>query len=94
MSTFAAPANALPMLPVFTFTASTVFALRIAPKRLPLPGRSGVSFHFTFSCAAAWIALYSCGETTARKLPLRTICTSPRCLIELSSTETGVGVTP
>ena len=34
----------------------------------------GGSAHVTFSCAAAWIASYSFGATTPRKLPRRTIC--------------------
>jgi hypothetical protein len=54
---------------------------------LPSPGRIGFAFHLTFSCAAAWIASYSFGATTARRLLRRTIFTFGRCLIELASTD-------
>ena len=36
------------------------------------PGSGGFSAHFTFSCAAAWIAAYSVGATTPRKSLERT----------------------
>ena len=40
---------------------------RICLHMFPLPEIVGGSAHFTFSCAAAWIASYSFGATTPRK---------------------------
>ena len=48
-------------------TWPAVSCARIVPKRFPLPGSTGIGAHLTFSSAAAWIALYSSGATTARK---------------------------
>ena len=49
----------------------------------------GSFFQTTFSWAAAWIASYSFGATTARKLPTWTTLTPGMCLIELASTLSG-----
>ena len=48
-----------------------------------MPGRIGLVFHTTFSCAAAWIASYSFGATTPRKLPTCTTFAPGMCAIEL-----------
>ena len=53
------------------------------------PESFGSLFQTTFSWAAAWIASYSFGATTARKLLTWTTCAPGMCLIELSSTLTG-----
>ena len=58
-------------------------------QRFAWPGRIGVSAHLTLSCAAACTTWYSTGPTTARKSPSRTTLTFGRCLIELSSTDSG-----
>ena len=63
-------------------------------QRLPLPLIVGGVDHATFSSAAAWIASYSSGAATPRKLPFWTIWTFGMCLTELGSTLDGIGVEP
>ena len=94
----AADLNALSKLPVLTAiragTSPALSCSRICFQRLPTPGSTGGSAHFTFSCAAAWIAAYSLSATTPRKSPKRTIFAPAMPLIELSSTERIVGAVP
>ena len=54
-----------------------------------MPGRIGFVFQTTFSCAAAWIASYSFGATTPRKLFTCTTFAPGMCAIEVGSTLTG-----
>ena len=65
-----------------------------ADQRFPLPGKAGIGAHFTFSSTAAWIALYSSGAVTPRKLPFWTTFASGMWLIDHASTETTCGFVP
>src|SRR5690348_10727776 len=70
-TTFAADASAAPTSPTLARMLLAVLPAascsRIALNTFPEPGSVGVSSHFTFSCAAAWIASYSCFATTPTK---------------------------
>ena len=94
-----ADASAVSTLPVFAAIRAGALPARVVLAHLLAQvarrrQRSGVSAHFTLSCAAAWIASYSVGATTPRKSPLRTTCAPGMCLIELSSTETASRFVP
>ena len=54
-----------------------------------MPGRIGLVFHTTFSCAAAWIASNSFGATTPRKLPTCTTFAPGMWAIDFASTLIG-----
>ena len=54
----------------------------------------GGSFQATLSRAAAWIASYSFGATTPRKLPFCTIWTPGMCATDDWSMLSGTGVEP
>src|SRR5215207_8551228 len=91
---FADAASAPSTLPVAVvkragFVVLVSPAWRSHDQKLPEPGSFGSLFQTTFSWPAAWIALYSCGATTARKLPTRTTLAPGMCLIDDSSTLTG-----
>ena len=64
-------------------------AWRSHDQKLPEPASFGSFFQTTFSWAAAWIASYSFGATTARKLPTWTTLAPGMCLIDDASTLTG-----
>src|SRR5579884_1921318 len=97
-TTCAAEASAASTLPVsanvFVATFPPLSSLRIWLQMSPLDGSAGRGPHLTCSSAAAWIASYSLGATTPRKLFLRTMRTPGMWLIDEASTETICGFVP
>ena len=63
--------------------------LRICPHRFPALGSVGIGAQVTFNCAAAWIASYSFGATTATKSLTRTTWAPGMWLIEVGSMLSG-----
>src|SRR4051794_21121885 len=64
-------------------------ALRSQPQKFAVGVSFGSSFQTTLSCAAAWIASYSFGAVTARKLPTCTTFTFGMWLTDDASTLCG-----
>src|SRR5436190_23085483 len=94
VSTFAELASAASTLPTFVVKRAglVVFvspACRSQLQKFPDPESFGSDFQTTFSCAAAWIASYSFGATTARKLLTCTTLTFGMCEIDFGSTLIG-----
>src|SRR5579871_1729585 len=98
LTVLAAPAIAESTAPLLTEYLAAIWPAlsncRMLCQRLPLPEIVGGVDHATFSSAAAWIASYSSGATTPRKLAFWMTCTFGMCLMELVSTLNGIGVEP
>src|SRR5947199_4775545 len=94
LTTFAELASAASTLPTFVVKRAglVVFvspACRSQLQKLPEPESFGSDFQTTLSCAAAWIASYSFGATTARKLFTWTTCAFGMWAIDFGSTLIG-----
>src|SRR5579862_7658718 len=81
---------------MFTLVAVTPSSAcwRICLNRFPLDGSVGSGPHLTLSSAAAWIASYSFGATTPRKLFFWSTFTPGMWATELASTDTICGLVP
>src|SRR5262249_19545625 len=94
----AAPASGLSTLPRLLYRPGVVCPpapwLRLCVPRFATPGIRRIGAHRPFSWAAAWIASYSLGATTPRKLPIWRTFTFGMWLTDFGSTDITFGAVP